>query len=77
MVNARICAGSGLPNTCVQGVTPSCQGCHSSVDVMSGLYSQTEDMINVYKILVVKRGGKRPFGRPRLDVKIILKNDIG
>jgi len=47
------------------------------VDVMSGLYSQTEDMINVYKILVVKRGGKRPFGRPRLDVKIILKNDIG
>jgi len=32
-----------------------------------------EDMINAYKILVVKRGGKRPLGRPRLDVKIILK----
>ena len=44
---------------------------------MSGLYSQTEDRINVYKILVVKRGGKRPLGRPRLDVKIILKDDIG
>jgi hypothetical protein len=32
-----------------------------------------EDMINAYKILVVKRGGKRPLGRPGLDVKIILK----
>jgi hypothetical protein len=44
---------------------------------MSELYSQTEDMINGYKILVVKRGGKRPLGRLRLDVKIILKNGIG
>jgi len=47
------------------------------VNVMSELYSQTDDMINAYKILVVKRGGKRPLGIPRLDMKIILKNDIG
>jgi len=42
------------------------------VDVMSGLYSHTGDMINAYNILVVKLGSKRPLGK-RIDVKIILK----
>jgi len=41
--------------------------------VMPGLYSHTGDMINAYKIRVMKCGGKRPLGRIRLDVKIILK----
>jgi hypothetical protein len=33
-------------------------------------------MINAYKILVVKRGGKRPLRKPRINVKLILKNNI-
>jgi len=44
---------------------------------MSGLYSHTGEMINTYKILVVKCGGKRQLRKPRIDVKLILKNDIG